>query len=235
MLIFKYLRLPFQFDANLLQEEVIQLLSRPWRKHYQKLHYEGEWSAIPLRSPGGNADDIFIAVREGMDYSDTEFLQDCPYLQSVLQVFKCPLKTVRLMKLNAGAVIKEHRDIDLSFEKGEIRLHIPIITHSEVEFFLEEERIPLHEGECWYLNFNLLHRVSNKSDIDRIHLVIDADVNDWVKDIFALEAIDKKEIEYNSTSNYDADTKKFMILRFREMNTETSNRLADKLEKELDT
>jgi len=139
------------------------------------------------------------------------------------------------MKLNAGAVIKEHRDIDLSFEKGEIRLHIPIITHSEVEFFLEEERIPLHEGECWYLNFNLLHRVSNKSDIDRIHLVIDADVNDWVKDIFALEAIDKKEIEYNSTSNYDADTKKFMILRFREMNTETSNRLADKLEKELDT
>jgi len=34
------------------------------------------------------------------------------------------------------------------------------------------------------MNFNLLHRVSNNGDADRIHLVIDAGVNDWVKEYF---------------------------------------------------
>ena len=62
---------------------------------------------------------------------------------------------------------------------------MPVITHDAGEFYLDQERIYLKEGECWYLNFNLPHSMINNSDIDRIHLVIDARVNDWVKDIFS--------------------------------------------------
>jgi len=131
------------------------------------------------------------------------------------------------LKLEAGADIKEHRDADLCFEKGEIRLHIPVITSSDVEFWLDKERIIAQEGECWYMNFNLPHSISNKSTKARIHLVIDAVVNDWVKELFGRPELKKKEIE---EAGYDNDTKKNIIASLRQLNTETSNRIADEME-----
>lgn len=233
MLILKYLRLPFYFDVNILQKEVKHLSAASWQMHYQTMHYEGEWSAIPLRSAGGRADNIIIAPTNDADYEDTIFLNECPYLEEVLQTFKCPLKAVRLLKLNAGAIIKKHRDAELNFENGEIRLHIPVITHPDVDFYLDEEKITLQEGECWYLNFNLLHSIHNRSPINRIHLVIDAEVNDWVKEIFASPSVPvKKEIE-DLAAGYDDETKRQMIIAFREMNTAISNKMADDLESEL--
>lgn len=231
----KYIQLPYYFNAKLLQQDVELLDNSLWKLHYQKLHYEGDWSAIPLRSVNGNADNIIVSPVQNVEYNDTIFLKQCPYIKQILLNFKCPLQAVRLLKLNAGAVIKEHRDIELNFEKGEIRLHIPVVTNDTVEFYLDSERIFVKEGECWYMNFNLPHRISNKSKFDRIHLVIDAKVNDWVRDIFSGDDIVlKKEME-ESINEPDAETKKIMIARFREMNTDTANKLADKLEEELCT
>ena len=233
MQIIKYLKLPFLFDAGLLQQEVNALSASQWLPHYQVKHYEGTWTAIPLRSIGGKADDVIISPADNPQYLDTIFLESCPYLQKVLQTFQCPLQAVRLLKLNAGSSIKEHRDAELNFESGEIRLHIPVLTDPGVEFILDKERLTLQEGECWYMNFNLPHAINNNSAVNRVHLVIDALVNDWVKEIF--EGPDckiKKEIE-NTSGRYDTATKKQMIIQFREMNTELSNKLADELEKEL--
>ena len=229
----KYMQLPFSFDEQRMQHEVQLLSNNTWRVHHQKLHYEGEWSALPLRSVEGKADNIIVSPVSGSCYEDTVFLKETPYLQEVLAHFKCPLMAVRLLKLNAGAVIKEHHDAELCFEKGEIRLHIPVITHEGVEFYLDKERIPLKEGECWYMNFNLPHSLINKSKIDRIHLVIDAKVNGWVEELFARNDYPvKKEME-DRGNNYDAEMKKLMIARFRQMNTETANRMADELEESL--
>ena len=233
MQIIKYLKLPFLFDAGLLQQEVNALSASQWLPHYQVKHYEGTWTAIPLRSIGGKADDVIISPADNPQYLDTIFLESCPYLQKVLQTFQCPLQAVRLLKLNAGSSIKEHRDAELNFESGEIRLHIPVLTDPGVEFILDKERLTLQEGECWYMNFNLPHAINNNSSVNRVHLVIDALVNDWVKEIF--EGPDckiKKEIE-NTSGRYDTATKKQMIIQLREMNTELSNKLADELEKEL--
>lgn len=233
MQIIKYLQLPFHFDAGLLQREVDALSALQWLPHYQVKHYEGEWSAIPLRSIAGKVDDIMIAPTDNGDYRDTIFLESSTYIKEVLQTFQCPLQAVRLLKLNAGSIIREHRDAELNFEKGEIRLHIPVLTHADVEFFLDKERMDLKEGECWYMNFNLPHAISNKSKINRVHLVIDALVNDWVKDIFTGTTCPvKKEIE-DTSGVYDEATKKQMIAAFREMNTAVSNKMADDLENSL--
>jgi Aspartyl/Asparaginyl beta-hydroxylase len=233
MTILKYLRLPFLFDASLLQKDVANLSSANWLLHYQKMHYEGKWSAIPLRSIGGKADSIIISPEENPVYNDTIFLKECSYISSLLANFKCTLQAVRLLKLNAGATIKEHKDNDLCFEKGEVRFHIPVRTHSDVHFFLDKEEMNLQEGECWYMNFNLLHSIHNKSNIDRVHLVIDAEVNDWVKDIFAnTPATKKKEIE-DTTGQVSREVKQAMIFQFRQMNTATTNMMADNLEKEM--
>jgi hypothetical protein len=233
MQVIKYLQLPFYFDASLLQQEVDAISAMHWLPHYQVKHYEGAWNAIPLRSIDGKTDDIIISPAQNNNYQDTFFLQNSPYLKNVLQTFQCPLQAVRLLKLNAGSIIKEHRDAELNFESGEIRLHIPVLTHTDVEFFLDKERIILNEGECWYMNFNLLHAINNKSAINRVHLVIDAVVNDWVKKIFnSPDIVVKKEME-DLSKTFDTATKKQMIIQFRQMNTATSNKMADDLEKEM--
>lgn len=227
MLILKYLQLPFHFDPYRLQQETSRLAGAQWQLHYQTRHYEGAWSAIPLRSVEGQAENIFVSPVETATYADTAFLIRSSYFNEVLATFQCPLKAVRLLKLNTGAVIKEHRDADLCFEKGEVRFHIPVVTHEEVEFILDNERIQLKEGECWYMNFNLPHSIHNKSGIDRIHLVIDAVVNDWVKELFAQPGLIRKETE---ESGPDPETQKKIIASLRELNTETANRLADEME-----
>jgi hypothetical protein len=143
------------------------------------------------------------------------------------------LQAVRLLKLNAGSVIKEHRDAELNFENGEIRLHIPVRTHPDVEFLLDQEKLTLQEGECWYMNVNLLHSVKNSSPVNRVHLVIDAVVNDRVKALFNSPGITVKKETADLNGLYDEATKKQMILLFREMNTAVSNKMADELEKEM--
>lgn len=233
MQVLKYLQLPFHFDSPRLQKEVIHLANTNWQMHYQVKHYEGEWSAISLRSSGGKAENIIISPTDDIPYADTMYLSECPYIKTVLQSFHCPLQAVRLLKLNAGAIIKEHRDAALNFENGEIRLHIPVMTHDEVKFYLDNESMHLKEGECWYMNFNLPHHISNNSKVNRIHLVIDAVVNDWVKELFSSPDVKvKKEIE-DVTGMFSTETKIQMIRQFREMNTPVSNQMADDLEKEL--
>lgn len=230
MAVIKYIRLPFSFNVTLLQQEVNAMAEQHWQLHYQTRHYEGNWSAIPLRSINGDPGNIIIAPQENPVYEDTIFLRNSNYLKQVLAEFKCPLLAVRLLKLNAGAVIKEHRDADLAFESGEVRIHIPVQTNDAVEFYLDKERMMLKEGECWYMNFNLPHSIYNKSNSDRIHLVIDAVVNDWVKDLFQQPGLLKKE---TADTGPDDETKRKIIASLRELNTETGNRLAAEMEASL--
>jgi hypothetical protein len=43
----------------------------------------------------------------------------------------------------------------------------------------------MQPGECWYLNFDLPHRVQNLGATDRVHLVVDCQVNDWLRAMIA--------------------------------------------------
>jgi quercetin dioxygenase-like cupin family protein len=232
MNVIKYIRLPFQFDVARLQQETKTITQQHWQLHYQTKHYTGGWTVLPLRSINGNLDNIFVSPLETDVYKNTALLEQSTYLKEVLSTFKCDLLAVRLMKLEPGAQIKEHRDADLAFEKGEIRLHIPITTHPLVDFFLDQERMPLNEGECWYMNFNLPHALHNQSNVDRIHLVIDAVVNEWVNNLFSTAGLLRKE---TSDIDFDIATKREIIARLREMNTDTGNKLAEEMEATLTT
>ena len=192
----KYLRLPVTFDTARLQQEVQALAAGNWKAHYNTKHYEGDWSILPLRSINGDVNNNYSVHATASDshYQDTPLLKTCSYLQTVLAQFNCPKTSVRLMKLDSGAIIKEHTDYDMYYEAGEARIHIPVFTNPQVEFYIQQERVMMNEGECWYLNLNLPHRVSNPGTQDRIHLVIDLLVNDWVKEQFTAPDLYKKEI-----------------------------------------
>lgn len=228
----KYLQLPFQLDAKKLQEETGQLGKAYWKLHFQVKHYTGEWSAIPLRSINGEAGNGFISPVETDEYRDTILLKDCVYIQHVLKMFECPLLSVRLLKLAAGAQVHEHKDRDLCYEEGLLRFHIPVITNDGVEFYLDKERMHLKEGECWYMNFNLPHALHNKSNTDRIHLVIDATVNAWVRDLFSSPGIKNKK-EAADIPKHTKEEQLEIIAQLRSMNTGVSNKLADEMEAQL--
>jgi hypothetical protein len=181
------LKLPLHFDAAALQRDLARLESDAWIDHFVKQNYSGSWSVIPLRASATATHPVMMIYSDPncKEFVDTPLLARCPYFQTLLGALQCPLDAVRLMKLTPGSIIKEHSDHDLSFEEGHVRLHIPVQTNPAVEFYLNGERVILAEGECWYLRLSDPHRVSNRGSTDRVHLVIDASVNDWLKELFA--------------------------------------------------
>jgi hypothetical protein len=177
-----------EFDAARLRADLGRVGPDEWTRHFNAGYHDGGWGGVALRAVGGEAGRLFPDPSGRRPYEDTEVLGRCPYFREVLAALSCPQRAVRLLSLRAGSKIKEHCDDGLNFDDGEIRLHIPIATNPDVEFVLAGERVVMNEGECWYLDFNRPHRVENRGATDRVHLVVDCVVNDWLRALFPPEA-----------------------------------------------
>jgi hypothetical protein len=179
------LRLPFTFDADLLARDLCGLSAVDWTQHFVRQNYDGDWSVIPLRGQAGARHPVMMIYSDPTctEFEDMPMLAACPYFRQVLDTFQAPLRAVRLMRLTAGSVIKEHSDLELSFEEGTVRIHVPVMTNAGVAFYLNRSRVVLDAGSCWYLRLSDPHSVANRGSSDRVHLVIDAEVNQWVADI----------------------------------------------------
>lgn len=175
--------LPLRFDATRLREDLARLAKERWTAHFVKQNYAGDWSALPLRSKRGAKHPSAMIYADPVceDFVDTPFLGACPYFQEVLHALQTPLRSARLMRLTPGSEIKEHSDLDLGAEFGKARLHIPIVTSDDVDFYLNGTTVAMTPGDCWYLRLSDPHRVVNRGTSDRVHLVVDAAVNDWLR------------------------------------------------------
>lgn len=173
-----------QFDVDGLVRD-LDTLAPPWTSHFVPWHYDGDWSAFPLRAPAGETHPIrmIFAGMNDATWIDTPALAAAPAIRAVLDQFRCPLRSVRLMRLTPGSTIKEHSDPDLRAEAGDARLHVPITTDPAVEFLLNRTPVTMLPGTLWYLRLSDPHSAVNRSDRDRVHLVIDATVNDWLREL----------------------------------------------------
>ena len=178
------LRLPLRFDLAGLKADLAGILPDEWSPHYNERDYGGDWRGAALRSLGGDPRMLFAGAAGADGFVDTPILDRCPAVRQVLSHFDCPVKSVRLLSLAPGSFIREHRDVALGFEDGEVRIHVPVKTGPHVEFYSDGNRLLLEEGSSYYVNVSLPHRVNNRSSEERVHLVIDADVNDWVRRLF---------------------------------------------------
>lgn len=181
------LKLPFVFDSQLLKIDLQKFAFDEWTPHFNKHYYEGDWSGIAFRAPKGAAVQLYPDPAATTGYENTEMLSRCPYVAETLAAFKCELESARFLRLGAGSNIREHRDYRLGYEDGVVRVHIPVQTNPKVEFYLDGQKIDMNEGEAWYLNFNLKHRVVNGGETDRVHLVVDCVLNDWLRAFFTSE------------------------------------------------
>jgi hypothetical protein len=181
------LRLPLTFDAALLQRDLERLTDTQWIKHVARDNYEGEWSIVPLRAAADAKHPLrmIYADMAAEDFADTPMLAPCPYFREAIAAFRCPVRSVRLMRLAPGSVIKEHSDVSLSFEEGFVRLHIPVATNDGVEFFVNGRPVVMTPGSLWYLRLSDPHRAANRGTTDRVHIVLDAKRDAWLEALFA--------------------------------------------------
>ncbi|MEO8507629.1 MAG: aspartyl/asparaginyl beta-hydroxylase domain-containing protein [Betaproteobacteria bacterium] len=220
-------RLEVPVDVAALQHDVAALPDW-WSPHFQRAHHDGGWTVLPLRSIAGNVDEAlpFALGAQPAQYRATALLAQCPAIARFIDSLGCPVMSARLLSLRRGSAIKPHRDADLAFEFGEARLHVPVFTNAGVEFVIDDEPVAMEQGTCWYINANLTHRVANRGDADRIHLVVDCVVDDGLRERFA-----RAECAY-STVRRDPQQTRQMIDLLRAMNTPTSLALIARLEAE---
>jgi hypothetical protein len=186
------IRLPLSFDASRMRAEAKALALRDF------IYYD----VLPLRAPAHLVDPKIPGPSSVDDYADgswtewlnTTMLGESPYLTSVVDTFRAHTKVtlVRLLRLEAGAIVKEHTDPTLGLQvmKSVVRLTIPIQSDDSVEFYLNDTVVPMKPGECWYLRLSDPHRIINAGDNERINLTIDMVPNEWVKSLI----LDKQEI-----------------------------------------
>lgn len=198
-----HFKLPLSFDPESLRRDLDQVASEDWVAHFNKNYFEGQWSGVALRAVGGLGDQLYSDPNAKGSFAATPILKRCPNVRAVLELFRCPLRSVRFLRLAAGSIIREHRDSDLGFEKGEVRFHIPVITNPDVVFFLDAHRIELNAGECWYLDLSLPHWVENRGSSDGIHLVIDCELNEWLREVFAAAELEQPEPHIVATGDED--------------------------------
>ena len=156
-----------------------------------KFNKDNQWTAISLRGYGKSITQIGKGGVLGTNTDDS--LQNTPLydeleMNKILEKIPAEKERVRLMKLRAGTTIAKHTDkVDKDIRTGKIiRLHIPVITHEKIltTSWLQSGIAEFHmnKGSCWWLDVSLPHKVVNKSDTDRVHLVVDIHNNDVIKE-----------------------------------------------------
>jgi quercetin dioxygenase-like cupin family protein len=217
------IKFPIVFDTERLKIDVQKVLKQNWVDHYNTNDYSGKWTSIALMSQGGKSDAIYALPNSNEPIINTEVLDSCDYFKAILDGFLFEKTAVRLLQLAVGAEIKPHSDHCLGYEDGSFRLHIPIITNSEVEFILDGNRIIMNEGECWYIDANFVHSVANRGTNNRIHLVIDGIRNDWTDQLFFAEANPDQFIKPKPTMS--DEQKQLIIAELQRMNSTVANDL----------
>lgn len=170
-----------------------------WADHYSGYNKRNSWTALALRSFGG--DPSFIIKPSEMSKAwkeehadalawsveDTSLRALLPEAEALLRLVPGRHERVRLMRLApGGGELTRHSDItdpDAGIRPGTLaRIHIPLVSNPEVVFdgwLPDGTQVRRHfaVGSVWYLDTRKPHRAVNAGRTDRIHLVVDAVVD----------------------------------------------------------
>lgn len=161
----EFVRLPLDFDAERLAEEVLAVPEETWRPHPQG--NPGNW-ALPLIAVNGDPNDD--ATKGPM--SPTPHLAGFDYLRQVLARFDTVLGRARLMRLDGNTEATLHVDTNYYWAER-VRIHVPIITSEAITFHCGERSLHMAAGQSWIFDAWRPHNVLNTTGDRRIHLVAD--------------------------------------------------------------
>jgi hypothetical protein len=162
-------RLSLSFDAQRLCAALEQQKEEWWTRHAGPYH-DGGWESISIWAPNGN---LFEQRSYGGSFAKTVAALVSPYFWDVAEHFDARKSRVRLMRLRPGARILRHCDPLEDIAPDLVRLHVPVRTHDEVRFLVDDHRIAMRPGEVWHVDVRFPHEVHNAGTQDRVHLVLD--------------------------------------------------------------
>jgi hypothetical protein len=186
-------------------------LKLDFTNHYSNYNKNKSWSALSLR--GYTSDPAFITKPQEMNdkwqeenkdivfkLQDTELRQHFPEINELLQWTKTPaVHRIRFMKLAPGdgelARHTDQVDADSGVADGKVmRLHWPITTNDKVVFnnWLADGKrydVNMKVGECWYIDTRKPHRAINGGNEERIHLVIDVEATEELRNALVTRAL----------------------------------------------
>ena len=154
------------FSSNEINEMINTIESQNWK---------------PVWEDGSYADDSWREIKVIKDYEKLHFYQLFPQLEKVTNFFQTEIISMMFYSMTPGSEIHAHRDMIGNVGWGGLRFHIPIQTNSNLIFKVSNKRVIMNVGEIWALDTSYLHSVSNNGNRERIHLVFDVKVNNWVK------------------------------------------------------
>lgn len=169
-------RLPLVIDPVPMLAALADLDDTLWQPHFNRDYYQGDWSGVGLITTDSQ---VALVHGEGPAIKRQPWLDD-PRWARGLAGLKVEIRNARLLRLGPHSHIREHRDYDLGGPDADMRLHVPLLAPEEVDFMLEDQRVPMRAGECWFLDLYRPHSVNNHGDRPRIHLVIDCRPGPWV-------------------------------------------------------
>ncbi|MEU3049159.1 aspartyl/asparaginyl beta-hydroxylase domain-containing protein [Streptomyces sp. NPDC006984] len=199
------------FDADKLAAELAAVTAHTWKP--QRIHTYGgqvgqaaavDWRVLPLRSLGGDPERTDPGGPGPQPFAATRWLDQLPYLASILESLPAPLNAVRLMALGPGAVSNPHSDPKYRLDRGIVRLHIPVVTDPGAVLVLDGIEHCWQPGTLWFGDFSREHLVRNTSEtVTRVHVVIDAlltaELADWFPDSWQ-KLLTRGEVLLNRTS-----------------------------------
>jgi hypothetical protein len=161
-----------------------------WREPYPEYGSAG-LKVATLLNPTGE--------QENFDYRDcrspvvTPLLEKLPSLLSFFKESGLEVMGARLLRLDPGTFLHEHRDFVYLEPVPRYRLHLPLVTNASA--FITSPGINVHfeRGFLWKLDpKQTVHSACNFGGVPRIHLMLDCYVNDVLTALLQGQFLDER-------------------------------------------
>ena len=165
-----------EYDISPLRDLILGLDEEAWlgntyRQEEYEVHQRTQ-SIVMVFSDGSGWPDIEVRKEPGWDVLAAQAL---PLIHRIIADHYPPggcIIRAMAARLEAGGIIKPHRDTHPSFHYGH-RIHIPIYTNERVRFMIDGRPYKLAVGKVYEINNQLQHSVMNKGKEGRINVIFD--------------------------------------------------------------
>lgn len=99
---------------------------------------------------------------------------------------------VMLARMPSGGIVHPHQDTGPAAHWPH-KIHVPVQTNADVDFFVDDVRYQFPDGEAVEVNNMAVHAVANRGTSDRIHLIfeyydMDQPEPEWLAGLLAQNA-----------------------------------------------
>ena len=164
------------YDISALRDLILAQDDATWLGNtYRQQQYDVHQmtnSIVMIFTDGSGWPNIEVQREAGWDILAEQAI---PLMHRILADHYPPGGTIiRAMaaRLEAGGIIKPHRDKHPSFHYGH-RIHIPISTNPRVRFMIDGRPYKFEVGKVYEINNKEQHSVMNKGKEDRVNFIFD--------------------------------------------------------------